>query len=98
MGLNQMEKTLIMGECKWSPNQMSEDILESLAGKTNAVVPTQGNWKILYVGMARGGWSRSAQEAAGRITSRERGKNWQATNTVLVDLTQIDEDLSSWSD
>ncbi|MEM7534917.1 MAG: ATP-binding protein [Chloroflexota bacterium] len=101
VGLNQMEKTLILGECKWSPKQMTENIIETLIRKTDAVVPKKGNWRVLYVGMARGGWTPEAQQIASNIkqqaTTLTTGKNWQAVDIVLVDLDQIDNDLSQWS-
>ncbi len=97
VGINRMEKTLILGECKWSPKQMGTDILKTLVTKTEKVVPNQGNWRVLYVGMARGGWSSSGQSYAGRKAAVSSGKNWQATDAVLVDLNQIDTELASWS-
>ncbi len=97
VGINRMEKTLILGECKWSPKQMGADVLKTLVEKSDAVVPTQGNWQILYVGMARGGWSESAKIYANSTASASSGKNWQATDAMLFDLEQIDNDLASWS-
>ncbi len=96
VGINRMEKTLIMGECKWSPKQMGVNVLKTLVDKTNSVVPTQGNWRILYLGIARGGWTRAAQTFA-NDKALSSGKNWQATDMKLVDLPQIDDDLTSWS-
>jgi len=96
VGLNRMKKTLILGECKWSPKQMGADVLEGLVAKTDAVVPTDGTWKILYVGMARGGWSAEAKALAGKIPSTTRGRNWQVTAVSLVDLDEIDSDLAKW--
>ena len=98
VGLNRMEKTLILGECKWSPNPMGADVLETLMSKTSAVVPAQGNWRISYVGIARGGWSAATQKLATGVTATPAGKNWQATDITLVDLPQIDADLAAWSE
>ena len=97
VGINRMEKTLILGECKWSPKTMGAKVLKTLIDKTNAVVPKQGTWQVAYVGMARGGWSSSAQKIATGVTAVNPGANWQATNSKLVDLLQIDQDLSQWS-
>jgi len=90
VGINRMEKTLILGECKWSPKQMDEDVMRMLVAKTDKVVPVQGNWRVLYVGMARGGWSASAQAYAKNTAVRSNGTNWQATDAILVDLAHID--------
>lgn len=96
VGINKMEKTLILGECKWSPKEMGADVMETLARKTTAVVPQQGQWQVVHVGLARGGWSSEAQvwaEQAGAL----RGENWQAVPAVLVDLSQVDADLTRWA-
>ncbi len=89
----------IMGECKWSPKVMGSNILNTLYRKTDAVVPTQGNWQIAYVGMARGGWSTEAQTMAEDVMTGEskNGRNWKVSKTMLVDLREIDQDLSDWS-
>lgn len=96
VGLNRMEKTLILGECKWSPKEMDADILTTLAQKTEQVVPKQGVWRVFYVGMARGGWSAATQQARETVSSYH-GSNWQATDSLLVDLNRIDYDLMTWS-
>ncbi len=96
-GVNKMEKTLIMGECKWSPKQMGCDVIEKLWEKTTAVVPSQGQWQVVYVGMARGGWLAGVKTAVSTNTAPANGKNWQSTQTILVDLEEIDRDLADWS-
>ncbi len=98
VGINRMEKTLILGECKWSPKQMGIDVLETLIRKTDAVVPAQGDWRVLYVAMARGGWSTEAKAFAKQQTSLPNGSNWRAIDLMLFDLGQIDADLAGWND
>ena len=78
---------------------MDGTVLDTLRRKTEAVVPRQGNWQIAYVGMARGGWVKNATTVASRlITDAEgNGRNWRVSQTVLVDLVEIDQDLANWS-
>ncbi|MCZ7674176.1 MAG: hypothetical protein M5U34_47145 [Chloroflexi bacterium] len=78
---------------------MDGAVLESLRRKTKAVVPTQGNWQVAYVGMARGGWTPDAQARASKLLVDEEGngRNWRVSQTMLVDLAEIDQDLSNWS-
>ncbi len=97
VGINRMEKTLILGECKWSQKQMGADVLKTLMSKTVAVVPKQSSWHVLYVGIARGGWSNSAHSYAANTQTTNSGQNWHTTGTMLVDLNQIDTDLAAWS-
>lgn len=95
VGLNRMEKTLILGECKWSPETMNSDVIEKLLAKTEAIVPQQGQWRIFYVGMARGGWLQEAQTAIDSLNVS--GSNWRATGGALFGLDEIDVDLATWS-
>ena len=98
VGINRMEKTLILGECKWSPRPMGIEVLTDLAGKAASIVPAQGMWRVLFVGLARGGWQpeaiRWAQSAAAQNLS---GPHWRATGWQLVDLAQLDADLAAWT-
>ena len=59
-GINSMEKTLVLGECKWSPAMMGTDVLDQLLSKVGRVVPQRGNWRVICLGFARGGWSTEA--------------------------------------
>jgi hypothetical protein len=78
---------------------MDGAVLDTLRRKTEAVVPAQGNWQIAYVGMARGGWAKDAQTMASSMVTDEEGngRHWRICQTMLVDLAEIDEDLSNWS-
>lgn len=93
VGLNRMEKTLIIGECKWSPKPMGQAVIDVLLAKTASVVPKQGQWRVFYLGMARGGWKAGAQINAATLA----GSNWQAVGGDLVDLDRIDQDLTRWA-
>lgn len=97
VGINKMEKTLIIGECKWSPKRIEIDVIKTLRQKTSAVVPRQGQWQVVYVGMARGGWSVAATVAADSGAGDIDGDNWQSLQTILVDLEEIDRDLLVWN-
>lgn len=94
VGINSMEKTLLLGECKWSPRAMGADILEALVRKTAEVVPAGGAWTVHYLGFARGGWTVDAlQYASSRFPS---GVNWTSATMSLHDLALIDADLCNW--
>jgi AAA+ ATPase superfamily predicted ATPase len=98
VGINSMEKTLILGECKWSPHPTGREVLEDLLSKTNEFVPTEGRWRVYYLGFARGGWTEAAKELAnGSKTSGFAGNNWQSVGIDLVTLEQVDDDLTAWS-
>lgn len=97
VGLNRMEKTLVLGECKWSPKQIGQKVIKRLLVKTAAVVPKQGAWHVYYVGMARGGWSEGAQTTLSVQSERQVGSNWRSIGGRLVNLAMVDDDLYAWS-
>lgn len=90
-----MEKTLILGECKWSPKEMGRDAGDDLVQKTEEFVPAEGCWEIYYLGFARGGWTQEAKTfAATSAKTRIRGENWRAVGVSLLDHRQWDQDLA----
>ena len=94
VGINSMEKTLILGECKWSPKPMGRAVLRTLVEKTAVVTPKQGQWRIYYLGFARGGWTEAAHEFG--QTLHESGRNWQSVGMRLLDLDEMDADLRTF--
>ena len=98
VGINPMEKTLLLGECKWSPEVMERSVLRDLVEKTAIIVPAQGKWTVYYLGFARSGWTAEAQQYANELVGQGlKGKNWQAIGMRLMDLKQVDQDLADWT-
>ena len=98
VGINSMEKTLILGECKWSPKAVDRNVLEALVQKTAEFVPSEGRWRVYYLGFARGGWLREAQSYAKTFgKANVQGENWNAVGMSILDLSQVDQDLRDWS-
>jgi hypothetical protein len=97
-GINRMEKTLILGECKWDRHQIDIDVLKGLIQKTDEIVPKEGKWKVFYLGFARAGWSNAAIEYAAQVSKiKQEGSNWLGTGMDLLDLERVDEDLGQWN-
>jgi len=98
-GINFMEKTLILGECKWDRHPMDLDILKKLIEKTEKVLPAEGKWKVFYVGFARNGWTSSAIQFARAVKNTEtRGERWQTVGMLLKTLDEVDADLDTWTE
>jgi AAA+ ATPase superfamily predicted ATPase len=98
VGINSMEKTLLLGECKWSPQVMGCSELRELVAKTAEIIPSQGKWTVYYLGFARSGWTVEAQKYADELA--EEGlevKDWQVAGMRLLDLKQVDQDLADWT-
>jgi len=98
VGINSMEKTIILGECKWGRHPIGSEVLEELIEKTGGFVPKEGKWTVYYFGFARMGWTEGARRAARNASNSSiPGKNWHPAGMELLDLKQIDEDLQAWS-
>lgn len=99
VGFNSMEKTLILGECKWThtPNDR-KPIADLVEKKTDRIVPGQGNWKVFFVGFSRAGWTSGARSYQDRINQHPpAGSSWKASGLRLVELDGLDQDLQKWT-
>ncbi|MBT3714577.1 MAG: ATP-binding protein [Anaerolineae bacterium] len=99
VGFNSMEKTLILGECKWTRSQTKPKVLKELIEKkTNNIIPEEGNWQIFFTGFSRSGWTSSALVYENQIMEElPSDSNWDASGIRLVDLAQLDQDLQKWT-
>ena len=96
-GINSMEKTMILGECKWGQSASDRPILKTLVGKTDQVIPTQGKWRVYFLGFSRSGWTSGAKSFEDEVNSAPlTGSNWQSAGMSLVDLNQVSRDLAEW--
>jgi hypothetical protein len=97
VGLNRMEKTLVLGECKWGERPCERPVLAGLVEKAERFVPAVGRWQVVFVGFARRGWTSGAQRYAEQVESSPlAGKNWDSAGMLLLDLEQVDQDLAAW--
>jgi len=98
VGINSMEKTLVLGECKWQSQAAGQKILTELVAKTREIVPKRGSWRVYYLGFARGGWTKNAYTFAEKMSdAHSKGENWEVAGMTLLDLVQIDQDLATWT-
>jgi len=95
VGINRMEKTIFLGECKWQDRAVSRSILRDLVAKSDEIIPKRGQWRVHYLGFARDGWTEAAHTYANELVIN--GKNWHAVGMTLVDLNQVDSDLRKWA-
>lgn len=96
-GVNFMDKTLILGECKWDRHPKDVGTLEKLIGKTDKILPKDGQWQVFYLGFARSGWTSSAIEFATGDAMKVQGKRWRSVGMLLRNLDQIDDELAAWT-
>jgi AAA+ ATPase superfamily predicted ATPase len=104
VGINTAEKTFILGECKWRQASSNHEVIESLLGKTKAVIPPSRSkkpWQVYYLGFSRSGWTAQAKtliEEINASTDTFDGPNWKAAGIRLLDLKDIDQALQKWAE
>lgn len=101
VGISEAERCLILGNCAWNGKPMDAGDIADLVEKTPHALPRKGKWTVYYVLFSAGGWTAEAREVAKKIigesdTSRGK-KKWQPAGIRLLDLKEIDEDLTRWS-
>jgi AAA+ ATPase superfamily predicted ATPase len=99
VGINSMEKTLILGECKWTRTPNNRKALVKLVEeKAEKIIPRQGNWNVFFVGFSRAGWTSGAFAYQEQINQQPpAGKNWKVSGMLLVELEQLDQDMQKWT-
>ena len=95
-----MEKTLILGECKWTTTPKDRKaIFELIEQKAAKIIPVRGKWQVIFLGFSRSGWTSGAQAYQTQINQQPvAGPNWVSTGLRLLELNQVDRDLTSWTD
>jgi uncharacterized protein len=98
VGVNTMEKILVLGECKWQSKAAGREALTNLVDKTAQFVPSTGQWRVFYLGFSRMGWSDAAQDFAVEVGSQAASAmaNWRPVDMKLLDLAQVDANLHEW--
>ncbi len=97
VGLNRMEKTLVLGECKWSPHRTDASTLRELVARTPEMVAAAGArtpWRVFYLAFSRGGWHPDATAYARQF--KAAGDNWRGVGLRLVTLEAVDDDFARW--
>jgi hypothetical protein len=98
VGINTMEKTLILGECKWTLSENERKVMAELVEEKAAkIIPAQGKCKVYFLGFSRSGWTSGALAYQEEITHHPvQGENWVSTGMRLVNLDELDDNLALW--
>lgn len=101
VGINDAERNVILGDCYWEDHPVEAGVIEELVKKTGLVIPRNEDWNTYFVLFSANGWTEEAQQEAAAINSAGtagRGKRkWPTAGIRLVDLAEVDADLTRWS-
>jgi hypothetical protein len=97
--INSMEKTLILGECKWTLAHNERKVMAELVKeKTGKIIPARGRWKVYFVGFSRSGWTSGALVYQAELNKQPvQGEDWLSTRMRLVSIDELDDDLTIWT-
>ena len=99
VGINAMEKTLILGECKWTLAENERKVMAELVEEKAAkIIPAQGKWRVYFLSFSRSGWTSGTLAYQEEINRQPvRGENWISTGMRLITLPELDNDLAQWT-
>jgi uncharacterized protein len=99
VGINTMEKKLVLGECKWTLSGNERRVMAELVEeKAEKIVPTQGKWKVYFLGFSRSGWTSGALAYQEEINRQPiQGGNWVSSGMRLITLDELDHDMAQWT-
>jgi AAA+ ATPase superfamily predicted ATPase len=97
VGINQAEKSLVLGASIWNEDPADSAPLKELVKRTTAVLPANEDWSVYHLGFAANGWQPDvAQQATVMATTAAEDKTWHSAGVRLLDLQEVDADLSQW--
>jgi AAA+ ATPase superfamily predicted ATPase len=99
VGINSMEKTLILGECKWTLSSNDRKVMTELVEeRAPKIIPARGKWKVYFLGFSRSGWTSGALAYQQEINKQPvQGENWVSIGLRLITLEELDDDLTRWT-
>jgi hypothetical protein len=99
VGINSMEKTFILGECKWTLSDSDRKVMAELVEEKAAkIISPRGKWKIYCLGLSRSGWTSGALAYQKEINQQPvQRENWISTGLSLLTLDELDDDLTRWT-
>ncbi len=97
VGINRMERTLVLGECQWGRHPADRDVLEKLVTQAAAFIPPEGRWRVRLLGFARAGWPAAARSFAQSPAGQVLAGIPPLDGVDLLDLKQVDDNLAAWA-
>ena len=98
-GINSMEKTLVLGECKWTLSKIERKVIADLIEERAArIIPARGKWRVYFLGFSRSGWTSGALAYQHKINQHPvQGENWESIGLRLVTVDELDDDMTRWT-
>jgi AAA+ ATPase superfamily predicted ATPase len=100
VGVNNQQKSLVMGDCYWRDQPVGVKAVRDLVRKTSTMLPDHDGWSVYYTLFSATGWTAEAEaqsEALIQKAVNRARKNWCSAGIRLVDLETVSADLDIWA-
>lgn len=101
-GIDEDNHCLVLGCALWQTAPADWKPMQELIKLTKYVLPQKAPWRVFYLGFSASGWTEAAQAKAKRAGPGERSsrsrEQWETVGIRLLDLAEVDKDLTQWSE
>lgn len=99
-GIDEENRCIVLGCALWQEEPVGIRPIQELLQLTKSILPRNESWRIYYLGFSAFGWTETAQAEAERLIRSDRSNRarWEVTGFRLLDLSEVDKDLTEWSE
>lgn len=99
VGIDEGSRSLVLGATHWRNEPVGVEAIQELVQKTASIIPRNESWRVYYLGFSANGWTPAAHERAENILTTGKSRNrWEMVGIRLLDLAEVDHDLTRWSE
>ena len=98
VGINEEERTLVIGACLWENETRIIGRMEALVGQVDAILPSDASdWRVFLMCFSSSGWRPEVETRVNWIAeTAKRTSQWKIIGHRLVDLETIDRNFAQW--
>lgn len=101
-GIDEDNNCIVLGCALWQTEPADLKPVQELVQLTKSILPRKAAWRIYYLGFSASGWTKAALVKAKRTVQGERNnrsrEQWEIVGIRLLDLAEVDKDLTQWSE
>ena len=99
-GIDEENRCMVLGCALWQKDPIGLEAIQELVQLTKLILPRNEAWRVYYLGFSAFGWPENAQAEAERIVRGDRSgrSRWEVVGVRLLDLLEVDKDLTHWSE
>lgn len=95
VGISDKHRALVLGDCFWRQRPMGVKAIQELVKKAAHIA--EEAWSVYFVLFSAAGWTEQARAEAEALAQGSGRQRWQPAGIRLLDLEEVDADLTRWS-